>query len=208
VKDISNVEALKEFPKLFRMLATRSSMLLNVSDISRSLGMINVTLNRYLRLLEILYFIHLLPPWFSNLGKRFTKTPKLHFYDTAVLTSLLDVDEKRLENDPVLTGQLLETFIFSELLKLKSWSETPFQIYHFRDRNYEVDFVLERGDGSIIGIEVKSSKTIRTSDLRGLVQLKKQAKDQFKRGVVLHLGEQIEPLGEDFFAVPIQALWS
>lgn len=208
VKDISNIEAVREFPKLFRFLATRISSLLNISDISRMLGMVNVTLTRYLRLLETLYFIYLLPPWFSNLGKRFSKMPKLHMYDTAILTSLLDIDQSRLEADPALTGQLLETFIFSELIKLKSWSDIPFQIFHFRDRQYEVDFVLENADGSIVGIEVKSSRTVKKEDLKGLFHLKDKAKNHFKRGIILHRGDQIEPLGNEIFSVPIQTIWN
>ncbi len=50
-------------------------------DISRSLGLVSITLSRYLRLLETLYFIELLPAWYSNLGKRLIKSPKLHFSD-------------------------------------------------------------------------------------------------------------------------------
>lgn len=208
VRDISHIEGLREFPRLFRLLATRSGMLLNISDLSRTLGMVNVTLSRYLRLLEILYFIYLLPPWYTNLGKRLIKSPKLHIADTAILAQLLGVDKKNLLNDPALSGQFLENFVYTELLKQKSWSSIPVELYHFRDGDHEVDFVLERSDGTIVGIEVKSARLIRQDDLKGLKHLKNLSKERFKRGFVLHLGNQIEPLGSDFWAVPLQALWS
>lgn len=207
VRDISNVQGLREFPKLFRLIATRSGQLLNVSDLSRSLGMVNVTLNRYLRLLETLYLVHLVPGWYSNLGKRIVKSPKLHLIDTAIMGQLLEIDQARLIDNPQLAGQFLESFVFAELLKQKGWSSIDYELYHFRDGDYEVDFVLERPDGSIVGIEVKCAKTIHTNDLRGLKHLKSLTKKQFKQGIVLHLGTSIEPLGEDLWAVPVQALW-
>lgn len=208
IRDISHIEGLRDFPRLFRLLATRSGMLLNVSDVSRSLGMVNMTLHRYMRLLETLYFIYILPAWYSNLGKRLIKTPKLHVCDTAVLAQLLEIDQARLQEDPSLMGQFLENFVFTELLKQKSWSPIPFEIYHFRDGNYEVDFVLERHDGTLVGLEVKSARKIRSDDMKGLMHLKSLAKNKFQRGIILHLGSQTESLGNDLFAMPLQALWA
>jgi predicted AAA+ superfamily ATPase len=205
VRDLAQVEGLREFPRLFRLLATRSGALLNVSDLSRSLGMVHMTLNRYLRLLETLYFVHLLPAWYSNRGKRLIKSPKLHLCDTAILAQLLDVNQERLAEDPPLCGQILESFVFSELLKQRSWSTIPFDLYHMRDGDFEVDFLLERQDGSLVGVEVKSTRTIRSEDLRGLKHL--QQISSLKRGIVLYLGSRIEALGDGLWALPVQALW-
>lgn len=207
VRDIANIEGLRDFPRLFRLLATRSGNLLNTSDLSRTLGMVNMTVHRYLRLLEALYFVYLLPAWYSNLGKRMIKSPKLHLCDTGIMAQLLDIDTNRLQQNDALTGQFLETFVFTELLKQKSWSSTPFELYHFRDGDREVDFVLEKDDGSIIGIEVKSARHLTGDDLKGLHHLKELAKSRFKRGIVLHLGESIEQMAPDMWSFPIQALW-
>lgn len=207
VRDIANIEGLREFPRLFRLLATRTGMLLNISEISRSMGMVNMTLNRYLRILESLFFTYLLPAWFSNLGKRIIKAPKLYVCDTALLSHLMEVDEERLQNDLSMQGQFLESFVFSELIKQKSWSSICFELYHFRDGDYEVDFVLEKTNGTIVGIEVKSTKSLSAEDLRGLNHLKKMAKKKFKRGIILHRGTQIERLDEDLWACPVQSLW-
>jgi len=208
IRDITNIEKLSELPNLFKLLATRSSMLINFADLSRSLGMVNMTLRRYLRLLEILFFVYLLPPWFSNMGKRITKSPKLHLCDIAMLKYLLDVDKNRLIKNPTYTGPFLENFVFTEFLKQKSWNDFNFDIFHFRDGNHEVDFVLEKQDGTIIGIEVKSAKTLQKKDFSGLLYLKKIAKEKFKRGIILHLGNQIQPVFENIWAMPIQSLWS
>lgn len=204
VRDIANIEGLREFPRLFRILATRSGCILNMADISRSLGMVHMTLNRYIRLLETLYFIHLLPGWFSNHGKRLTKSPKIYTLDTGILSYLLDADVDKL-NDHI--GAFFETFVFTELLKQQSFSKHPFEIYHYREKDFEVDFVLEQPDGSITGIEVKTTFNINTTDLRGLKRLKSIAKKRFKRGIILHQGTKIQTLGDDLYAIPIQALW-
>lgn len=207
VRDITQVEGLREFPRLFRLLATRSASLFNISDVSRSMGMPNTTINRYLRLLETLYFIYLLPAWYTNLGKRVIKSSKLHLCDTGILSQLLEINEERLLADPYLKGQVLETFVFTELQKLKSWSEPTVELFHYRNGTNEVDFILERPDGRIVGVEVKSAKTIRSDDFKGLRHLKSVAKDKFVRGVVLYLGNQLHPMEKDLWTVPLQGLW-
>lgn len=155
------------------------------------------------------YFLdyRLLPAWFHNRGKRLIKAPKLQFCDTAILSQLLDVDYTCLANDSVPFGQFLENFVFSELIKQRSWSSIPFELYHFRDGDKEVDFVLERSDGSIIGIEVKSASAVRSNDLIGLKHLQQIAKEKFQRGIILYTGNTMELLGPNLWAVPIQALW-
>ena len=197
VRDLANIEGLREFPNLFRLLAYRTETLLNISELSRSLGMVHVTLKRYLRLLEALYFVYLLPSWHSNQGKRLTKSPKVYLCDTAILTTVLGMDSDNLETNPTFTGQVLESFVFSELLKQKSWSTTPFELYHFRDRDVGVDFVIEKPDGTLVGIEVKSANIIHNGDLKGIYHLKSLAKKSFSKGIILHFGTQIQQLDED-----------
>jgi len=207
VRDISNVEGLRDFPMLFRLLATRTANLLNISDLSRSLSIVNVTVKRYLRLLEALYFVYLLPSWFNNHGKRLIKSPKLHLCDTAFLGHLLAMDKEKLIHDPSLMGPLLETFVFTELQKLKSWSTIDFNMFHFRSNLHEVDFILEGYDGSIVGIEVKSARTVRPDDLKGLNYLQSIAKKNFHKGIILYLGDEVISINKDIVAMPVQALW-
>ena len=208
VTDIANIEGLREFPRLLRLLAQRSATVMNVSDLSRNMGMVHMTLNRYIAILEAIFFVHFLSPWFTNLGKRLKKTPKIHLCDTAMMAQLLDVDAARLHKDPQLAGHFLETFVFSELNKQKSWSSIPCELFHFRDGDHKVDLILEKGDGTIVGIEVTLSRTLGADNLKGLRHLRKTSNHNFKRGIVLHPGSQIEYLDENIWAVPLQFLWS
>ncbi|MBP7075245.1 MAG: ATP-binding protein [Rhabdochlamydiaceae bacterium] len=207
VTDISNIEGLQDFPRLLRLLATRSSLVLNIADLSRSMGMVSMTLRRYIDVLVAIFFIHFIPAWFNNLGKRIVKSPKVYICDTGMMAQLIDIDEIRLKNDPSLTGHFFETFVLAEILKQKSWLETSFELYHFRDGDYKVDFILEQPNGSIVGIEVKLTRSLNSDDLKGLKHLKKIAKHNFKRGIILHPGTEIQFLDDDLWAVPIQALW-
>jgi len=207
VRDLSKIEGLREFPRLLRLLAARTSSLLNHAELSRALGCSHMTIHRYLDLLGVLFFINRLPGWYSNRGKRMTKSPKIHFCDTAFLAYLLDINAEKLVKDPMVMGTFLETFVFTELIKLQSWSSLNTHLYHFRDGSYEVDFILEKSDGQIVGIEVKRSQTLQKSDLRGLKHLKGIAKETFHRGIILHLGKQAQQIEEGIWALPLESLW-
>ena len=68
--------------------------------------------------------------------------------------------------------------------------------YHFRDQQMrEVDIVLERDDGIIVGIEVKASATVRSSDFGGLRTLADACGDRFAYGIVLYDSTDLVPFG-------------
>jgi predicted AAA+ superfamily ATPase len=108
--------------------------------------------------LEHLFLVRRLQPWSRNELSRILKTPKLHFIDSGLLTTLRGYTVARLRTERELLGPLLEGFIFSEILKLSSEAEERVSLLHFRDRDQnEVDFVLENAKGQIVGIEVKAA---------------------------------------------------
>ena len=103
----------------------------------------------------------------------------------------------------------MEGFVFTELLKLASWSDDDIRLYHYRDRdNVEVDIVLEDGAGGVVGIEVKPGATVTPDDFSGLKKLSAATGDDFRLGVVLYSGEEALPLGDRLWAAPISTLWS
>ena len=89
VRDIANIRDVSELPRLLALLASRAASLLDYADLARSLAMPQTTLKRYMALLEATFLIHGLPAWFTNLGKRIAKAPKLLLNDTAILLHLL-----------------------------------------------------------------------------------------------------------------------
>ena len=208
VREIGNVRDLKDFPVLLNALAIRSGTLLNLSDISRTVGISHETLRRYMALLETLWLFVELPAWSSNLARRLVRTPKIMLSDTGLMAGLLNLDERRLHREPVYLGQLLESFAVMELRKQLGWSETRVGMFHFRDsKGAEVDVILESPAGEIVGIEVKATMTPRAEDFAGLRYLQSLVGDKFRRGVLLHTGDTAISPSKDLFALPFGALW-
>jgi len=80
--------------------------------------------------------------------------------------------------------------------------------YHFGDQQmHEVDIVLVRDDGMIMGIEVKAAATVKSSDLAGLRTLAEARKERFACGVVLYDSTDVVPFGERLAAVPLSCFW-
>ncbi len=209
IRDLANIERLSEIPRLLALLASRTGQLVKHADLSRSLGIPQTTLKRYLALLETTFIIRLVPAWFTNIGKRLTKAPKLLLTDSGLILHLLDMDGDRLAKDRTLLGHVLECFVAMELIKQLGWSEKRCRLYHFRtETGVEVDLVLEDSAGRLVGIEVKGAVTLRKNATRGLKVLAEVSGSRFIRGIVLYTGTDVVPFCERLHALPISQLWA
>lgn len=208
IQDLAQIRKLEELPNLLQVLANRSSALMNVSELSRTLRIPNTTLSFYLTLLEALFLIVRQPAWHKSASKKITKTPKVYVVDPGMMAFLIGADEKRLVTQPALLGMVLETFIVMEVEKLMSWSSMRLQSYHYRtSAGIEVDLVLENRVGEMVGIEIKSSETIRADDFKGLSHLREELGSSFIRGIVLYPGTDVVPFGERLYALPMSSLF-
>lgn len=107
-----------------------------------------------------------------------------------------------------LYGHVVENFVATELLELLSFSELRAKLLHFRTSDSkEVDFTLERPDGTLAGIEVKTSTRVDTCAFKGLRELQEVTGNDLQCGIVLYAGKDIVPFGEKLIAVPLSALW-
>lgn len=210
VRDMANITGLADLPRLLQVLASHAGGLINYADLARDSGLNQVTLKRYFTLLEGIFIIRTIQPWFTNRIKRLVKAPKLYLCDTGLLAHLLDLTEERLKRDPYSQGALLENFVAQELMKQRTWSRARPEIYHFRDYiGNEVDFVLEaQGRKMLVGIEVKSSATVGSNDFKGLRVLSETLGEHFHRGIVLYTGQGVVPFGKNLHAIPVSALWN
>jgi len=208
VRDIAEIEKLDRMPRLVRILAQHSGQLANFTQIGGQIGFDDKTTRKYIGILEQLYLVRRLEPWFRNQLKRLVKTPKLHFLDSGLLATLLGVTAESVAKDRAIFGQLLETFVFAEILKQISWMDGACTLYHYRDKDQdEVDIVAEDATGALVGIEVKASATVNTSDFKGLRKLAAAAGNDFKLGLVLYDGDIALPFGKHLFAAPLSCLW-
>jgi predicted AAA+ superfamily ATPase len=145
LRDIADVEKLTELPKFVRLLAEHSGQLVNYSQFGGSINVSHKTGQRYVGLLEQVFLIATVQPWFTNALKRIVKTPKLHFLDSGLLATVRGLSFDRVKADRGRFGALLESFAFAEVLKLMTASDLRLTPHHFRDRDgREVDCEFQR----------------------------------------------------------------
>ncbi|MDR1309682.1 MAG: ATP-binding protein [Deltaproteobacteria bacterium] len=209
IRDVANIKDIGGLFRLLRLLGARSGTLFNQAEFSRDTGVPASTLGRYVRLLESLFLIWLLPAWSRNLGKRLTKMPKVHVIDSGLACHLCGADAPRLAGDQTLAGRLLESFVAGEVLRQSCWTEHQVALYHYRSSaGEEVDLVLEDWSGRVAAVEVKLAASVYPHDLRGLASLRGVMGDSFVRGAVIYLGREPMAMGDRLFAVPLGTVFA
>ena len=208
VRDIAEIEKLSKMPRLFQVLAHHSAQLTNLTQMGGKIGLDAKTTGKYVAILEQLFLVRRIDPWFRNRIKRLVKTPKLHFLDAGLLAATLRVSAERIARDRALLGPIVETFVFSEVIKQLAWLDEPCTLHHYRDKDQdEVDLVVEDHTGALVGIEVKAAASVNAADFKGLRKLAGASGGDFRLGVVLYDGDKAVPFGEHLFAAPISCLW-
>jgi hypothetical protein len=66
-----------------------------------------------------------------------------------------------------------------------------------------VDVVLEDRAGRVAAVEVKLASSLTPRDFRGLASLRDALGDHFVRGVLACTGQEVMPMGDRLFAVPM-----
>lgn len=204
VADIRNTGAIS---RLYRLCAERSAQIVNLTELATRLELKPQTVRSYLTLLERCFLVDEVPSWNVGVSARSGRRPKLHLVDTGLASASISADARKLSRMPF-GGALVESFVVSELRKQAAVLDEPLTFSHFRDHSgLEVDLIIERPDGSIIGVEVKSSSDPAAKDSRGLRFLRDTLGDRFICGAVLHTGPLTIKLDERIWATPIPALW-
>jgi predicted AAA+ superfamily ATPase len=106
------------------------------------------------------------------------------------------------------TGKALENFVVTEVLKHADWSQIDTTAHHYRQREEEIDLVLESRAGELVAIEVKAATSVARRDIRPMERLRDSVGERFRAGVVVCAGTQTIPLGDRLWALPISCLWA
>ncbi|MCD6526285.1 MAG: ATP-binding protein [Desulfuromonas sp.] len=209
VLDIASIEKLDQLPRLLSALTQIAGQMCNYSKLGGQVGLDHKTAAKYIGIFEQMYLIRRVSVWSNNQLKRVVKTPKIQFIDSGLLSALAKITPDIVRQDRTRFGNILESFVFSELLKFTTIADDEYQILYYRDHDqYEVDFVIENFAGEIVGVELKGAATVKQNDLRGLKRLQNTAGDKFKLGIVLYDGTETLPLGDSLWAAPISTLWA
>jgi predicted AAA+ superfamily ATPase len=209
LEDVANVRNAENVERLLFIIAARSGGLASFHGMAGDLGVDTNTVRAHTKILEDLFLVRQLRSWHVNLSSRQIKRPKLHIVDSGLLAYLIGANERQIADDGGSAGRMLESFVAMELLRQADWAQDPVQLFHYRDKQQrEVDLILERHSGQIIGIEVKASATPSSGDFSGLRYLRDKLGRRFKAGAVLHTGADTLPFGDRLAAIPVSGLWS
>lgn len=173
IRNLTQVGDLAQFERFLKFCAVRTGQILNLSELSRDIGITAPTAKRWLSLLETGYQIFLLYPYYANLGKRLIKSPKLYFNDPALAAYLLGLhDTNSILNSPYFSS-LFETVIVTDFLKrFLHFGEMP-SLYYIRTKDgLEVDLVLEVNQKLHL-FEIKNAATITKRHAGSLILAKK-----------------------------------
>ncbi len=208
VRDVAGIEKLDQLPRFLRALAQMAGQMCNYTQLGGQVGLDGKTASRYVGVFEQMYLLKRIDVWARNRLNRLVKTSKLQFIDAGLLAALLDLTAEEVQQDRMRFGNVLETFVFGELLKHTTTADGDYRLMYYRDADkFEVDVVIENAAGQLVGVEVKAAATVKESDLRGLKKLAGLAGEQFRMGVLLYDGTDTMPLGDKIWAAPLSTLW-
>ncbi len=173
VRQLVHIKDIQLYQKFIRLAAGRIASEYNASALAGEVGTSVPTINSWFGTLAASYIAYTLPPYYENMGKRLTKTPKLYFYDTGLACHLLGIEnETQLRNHP-LRGNLFENMVVNEAVKSRFNRGKQPNLYFFRDKSgKEVDLLYSVAD-CFYAYEIKSAQTFHTDFAKGLDYVRK-----------------------------------
>lgn len=169
IRTLRSVENLQNFSRFMGLCAGRTGQVLNLTSLANDAGIAVNTAKAWLSLLESGYITYLLQPYYRNFNKRIIKSPKLYFYDTGVVSSLLRVTSPELLHNHYLYGALFENLVISEIIKSQVHGGRRPSVFYWRESNgVEIDCIIENDGGELMAVEIKAGQTFNDGFLRNL----------------------------------------
>ncbi len=192
VRQLRQIGDLMDFQRFLELLAASNGQILNLSGLSRDLGVAVNTVKAWISVLEACNQIFLLKPLYKNKGKRIIKSPKVYFLDTGFLCYLTGITQKEQVFKGPLSGQMFESVVLGEIIRnFYNNGQIPRVFYWRTSYGEEVDFIIER-EGKFIPVEVKIASRSHKSLARGLFSFSKLFSKETKRAILVNLfGEKL-----------------
>ncbi len=200
------VSSLRDYERFVRACALRSAQLLNKAEIARDVGVSPSTAAQWLSILQASNQVYLLEPWFSNRTKSLVKTPKLYLCDPGLLCYLVGVrGERELAGAPFASA-VWETLTCAELRRRLRHRLREGDLFYWRDRTKEVDFLVHRG-GRFDLYEAKWTEHPDARDASQLVRVTAElGAPMVSSASVVCRSRHAYPLGEGIRAIPLDAV--
>ncbi|MBU1055801.1 MAG: ATP-binding protein [Proteobacteria bacterium] len=196
VRQVKNITDLSTFQRFLKMCASRSGQILNLSALGNDCGITHNTAKSWLSILQAGYIIYLLKPHYKNFNKRLIKSSKLYFFDSGLLSYLLNISSAEALNTHASRGNIFETWIVSELLKARTNKGLKENLYFWRDNTgHEIDCIIDKGD-KLLPLEIKSGKTVAKDFFNGLNYYALISKDAHIEPTLVYAGLSDQPRKE------------
>lgn len=191
VRQLINIKNLSAFETFIRLLAARVGQIINYSSLASDVGVSAPTIKEWVSMLEASYLIFTVHPYYNNFGKRLTKSPKIFFTETGLVTALLDINSpSQVARDP-LVGSIYENLIVSEFLKTRLNAGLRPNLYFYRDAHgFEIDLILDIKRRPL-PIEIKSAMTYTPALTKNLQQFYQNAATQALTPALVYSGENL-----------------
>ncbi len=172
VRELVNVKNEAKFYSFMVACAARTGQLLNASDIANTVDVDHKTVKAWLSVLQASNIVRVIEPFWPNIDKRLTKTPKIFFMDTGLVCHLTRWTTPDQLRNGAAAGHIFETFIVSEILKsFMNSGKSLHDVWFYRDtKKREIDLVIQ--DGHILHpVEIKVSATVKKDAVKNFACL-------------------------------------
>ena len=169
VRKILNVSDLDRFELFVKLLAGRVGQLVNRQALASDVGVSDKTIANWLSVLRASYIVFPLKPYYRNFGKRQTKSPKIYFFETGLVSYLLGIRSPESVSTHPLMGNLFENYVVAEEIKRRFNRGEEADVFFYRNASgtMEVDLIIEH-DGKLHPLEIKASSTFSSSMTKNL----------------------------------------
>ena len=191
IRALINLKDLTYFEEFLRLVAGRIGQLVNYSSIANDVGVSSTTIKNWVSVLKASYILFELPPYFTNIRKRVTKSSKLYFVDVGLAAWLLQLKTaSQAQRDP-LRGALYENMLIMEVVKRILNHGERTNLHFYRDaKGNEVDLLIPKA-GQFAAVEIKSGQTFQPEYISGIEHFRDACKsDRTVKAIVWYNGQK------------------
>lgn len=189
------------FSRFLELAARESGTSPNFTKLSNESGVSQPAIKEYYRILEDTLIAERVDPYLKNARKRILSMSRYYFFDLGVRNSLARIP---LEKNTIHAqrGVLFEHAVILEIIRRIKVLNKNYKVCFWRTAGgAEVDCIIDRGS-SVIPIEIKSSKYISGSEIKGLKIFLNDYRKLATHGYIITMGEKPERISKNITALP------
>lgn len=207
VRDLINLKNERKFFEFMVAAAARTGQLFNASDIANAIDVDYKTVQSWVSILQASGIVRILYPFWPNVGKRLTKTPKLYFMDTGLVCNLTRWNTPGQLRNGAVAGHVFETFVVSEVLKSYMNADANIRdVWFYRDaKKREIDLVIQDGH-ALHPVEIKTGALIRADAVKNFKCLEGLQDYEVGFGQVICQTSEPYMVARNVQAVPVWAI--